>query len=135
MAGSASLNTISGSSCARPIHRYGIGAELYGQLMVCHLRSSLRRYITLPTTGQICWVESAGKKKKNPLYQGAYGQVRRRWLIGVGESEVGRRMGDARARGGWICTTGEHVSFFGCSCVICTKILVRYVHQIKKDSR
>ena len=39
------------------------------------------------------------------------GRVRRRWPIDADESEVGTCMGDVHARGGWICTTGEHVSF------------------------
>ena len=47
------------------------------------------------------------------------GRVHRRLLIDADESEVGRCMGDARASDGWIATTGEHVSLFGCSCVAC----------------
>ena len=45
--------------------------------------------------------------------------------VGVVKGTARECMGDALARGGWICTTGEHVSLIGCSCERC----VHYIHQ------
>ena len=54
------------------------------------------------------WVHWAGRAQRRM----EVGRAGFRWLIEAGEFEVGGCMGDARARGGRICTTGEH-------CAVC----------------
>ena len=43
--------------------------------------------------------------------------------VGVVEGTARECMGDARARGGWVLTTGEHVSLVECSCERCVCVI------------